>query len=225
MQTKKEKCQGATNETNFQVPPCPNGTKTEKQTANNEASQAAEIIKGIGSFEKIMIWANICIVILTCILAWANWNLAKDSKRQVEIAEKNMIVSNAPYFSIKGNTTPKLTTKYGVSFKLINVGKTPAINVRNIIICSIKTTDSADTMTTIKDSGDISCGIITPEGFSGITVISDVISGKRFFFLNIVYQYDDIFGHRYWGTECEKYDITYQRFVIHKNGNRFKQLY
>jgi hypothetical protein len=235
METPEEKKQSAKDKTDFTIPTFPNREKAKQQTPKYETPQTTEIIKRVSVFDHIVICINILLLILTGILAWANWNLARDSRKQVEFSEKNMVVANDPYFSVQPSFgAPSINNPVcDIYIKFKNVGKTPALNFKFVIVTQMRPADSIDTMTTIGGNFQ-NINILTPEDtlslHRNITYTTDAIrdfyKGERLWVIDIVYQYEDIFKHCYWFTERLTAGADRENvFKVSNNSNKYKQLY
>ena len=220
---------------NSPIPPMRNEDKTKEKTTHNETPSHLPILEGIKLFDRIIICMNFLLFAATGFLAWANWNLAQDSRKQVAIIERNMIIANDPYISFdvgfSGNVGIHVPLNYHIIFR--NVGKTPAMNMRYAIFVGIKPTEEINIDDWSQDSSRTRHGILAPNEFITLDQtyilfpyqIEDIYSSKSVLSVTIFAQYDDIFGHRYRYTQRATYDIRRRVMAQSYSGSQYKQLY
>lgn len=237
MNTKYDKEQNKDQDNNSTIPSIGNGETPEDSTCQNEASKSTPILKGLSVFERIMICLNFLLFVATAILAYFNWNLARDSTFQAKIAERNMIVSNAPYFSFGKINSTKLVANDSckVSRTYTNVGKTPALNVRVLIITGFAgtSTEMYDTIAIPENSVITSHETVAPKEvdtlYQSVFIDSirfkEIYSRKRVFVFKIVFQYNDVFDHRYRHMKMAEFDPKVGRFAPTYIGNNYTQVY
>ena len=207
------------------------GGKDTQNRADQSKQKTSKPDKSTTIFEKIMIFANICLVILTVVLAIANWNISKDSREQLKIAKQEMTIANTPYFSVMYSKYFLQNDTFAFHACYKNVGKTPALNFRGKTQIFINIRN--DIIDTIPDRESQSACIIAPEDSSGADnfIVFNAIQKEeiRFNKINIaVYitmQWEDVFSHKYLESIRESYNTVTKRFIIDNNGNEYKQLH
>ena len=132
--------------------------KNTHKYSNNDTNEPAKVFNWRNIVKHYNLILTGVLVVANMFLAYANWQLAKDSNRQVQtamqmveetrkyvaIAEKsndiqqqNMFASNTPYISIS-TTNIRIMLENGGFIKgvihYVNTGKTPAINFKSLPI-------------------------------------------------------------------------------------------
>lgn len=264
--TDSNKDNSGTNLTDHPPPISLQGAKDNQNNTNNTEQKTAKPDNSTTVFEKIMIVANICLVILTAVLAYANWKVSQDSGDQIKatfqlakatqdmalatkksiiiadssvsIEHQNMVIGNTAYFTIRLNISPRPVAgqRFFAHVNYINVGKTPALNVRKLMIFNNDFKTNIHKMQIISNtSANINKGIVPPTDsvnqdldtryvFTN-DIINQIYSGERVFSINIGIKYQDIFGNWYWMAEREIFNPKDNNFCEDTTGNEYIKLH
>lgn len=235
MNTNTNETRGTNQNSTSNTPRLETTDVTNKHNADNGTKKHRKIIKCPTVFEWIMI-------ALTIILAIANWRLSEDSGRQIKIAEKNMVFSNAPWFSVSGVVPWHLNTKdtFYVIDTFRNVGKTPANNVMTYTRFIKYTKDYfvqnniAFKVDSIPNIEKASKGAVAPNDYvrqdfkfaRNFTSeeVDSISSGEIIISYMAIIHYDDIFRNKYSFITKYIYDPHSKNFIIDATGNEYKQL-
>ena len=160
----KNKCSTYSDTNDLPIPKTETNTKTENGKSSKKEHRKNKVPKNFNS-NHLVVFFTFLLAVATFWLGLETWSLAKTGERQIELTKQNISIENAPYFIIhlKISPMPKPEDKYYAHATYINVGKTPAINAKKVLIFSFNQNDNISKISIINDSSHIfNNGLVPP---------------------------------------------------------------
>jgi hypothetical protein len=158
------------------------------------------------------------------------------AKKSLETTKQGIFAANVPYITVnitKYDVVPEVGKVLRAVAQYKNVGKTPAINFRQILILNIEKKDRYNPLKPIPKKISTSKILLAPgDDISQDIYASHALTEKDVSLINAgilqivvrcVVNYNDIFNQQYMVTHREVYDTQYKCLMYDEKENEYKQ--